>query len=223
MQLKDSVRQEAAEVWYQIRKKVGDLRPTLPQGLIGPFFNDEFGDVFSAIYMVTGEGLGRAELKAYAERLRTRLLGAEDVAKVALIGEVEERIFVEISHHRLATLGVSPQAIFDAIAAQNAMTAAGAFQTSADEVQVRVSGDLASLAALRDLPIRAGGTVLRLGDIAQVRRGYEDPAAYMAYLNGARRWVSVLPWPMVPTLSTWARCWRPRLKPSAPICPSGSR
>jgi multidrug efflux pump subunit AcrB len=185
VQLKDSVRQEAAGVWYQIRKKVDDLRPSLPQGLIGPFFNDEFGDVFSSIYMVTGEGLGRAELKTYAERLRTRLLGAEDVAKVALIGEVEERIFVEISHHRLATLGISPQAIFDAIAAQNAMTAAGAFQTSADEVQVRVSGDLGSLSALRDLPIRAGATVLRLGDIAEVRRGYEDPAAYMAYLNGA--------------------------------------
>ena len=106
--------------------------------------------------MITGEGLGRAELKDYAERLRTRLLTVEDAAKVALIGEVEERVFVEISHHRLATLGISPQAIFDAIGAQNAMTAAGAFQTSADEVQVRVSGDLGSLAALRDLPIAAG-------------------------------------------------------------------
>jgi multidrug efflux pump len=184
VQLKDSVREEAAEVWYQIRKKVADLGPELPQGLIGPFFNDEFGDVFSAIYMVTGEGLSRAELKVYAERLRSRLLRVEDAAKVALIGQVDERIFVEISHHRLATLGISPQAIFDAIGRQNAMTAAGAIQTSADEVQVRVSGDLGSLAALRDLPIAAGATVLRLGDIAEVRRGYEDPPDYLAFFNG---------------------------------------
>ncbi|MFC3183197.1 efflux RND transporter permease subunit [Cypionkella sinensis] len=183
IQLKDDVRQTEA-VWYQIRKKVGDLRPSLPQGLIGPFFNDEFGDVFSAIYMVTGEGLGRAELKAYAERLRTRLLTVEDAAKVALIGDVPERIFVEISHHRLATLGLSPQVIFDAIARQNAMTPAGSFQTEADEVQVRVTGDLASLESLRALPIAAGRTVLRLGDIATIRRGYEDPASYLAFFRG---------------------------------------
>ena len=184
VQLKDTVRAEAKDVWYQVRKKVGDLRPTLPQGLIGPFFNDEFGDVFSAIYMLTGEGLGRADLKIYAERLRTRLLGVEDAAKVALIGDVEERVYVEISHTRLATLGLSPQAIFDAIARQNAMTAAGAIQTEADEVQVRVSGDLGSLQALRDLPVPAGASVLRLGDIADVKRGYEDPPAYLAFFNG---------------------------------------
>lgn len=184
VQLKDSVR-EAQPVWYQIRKKVGDLRPSLPQGVIGPFFNDEYGDVFSAIYMLTGDGLGRAELKAYAEALRTRLLAVEDAAKVALIGEVEERVWVEISHRRLATLGISPQAIFDAIGRQNAITAAGAIQTAADEVQVRVSGGLDSLAALRDLPVPAGGgATLRLGDIAEVRRGYEDPPAYLAFFDG---------------------------------------
>jgi multidrug efflux pump len=185
VQLKDSVREEAAEVWYQIRKKVADLRPQLPEGLIGPFFNDEFGDVYSAIYQITGEGLDRADLKVYAERLRTRLLAVEDAAKVSVIGAVEERIFVEISHHRLATLGINPQVIFDAIAAQNGMASAGAFQTSADEMQVRVSGDLGSLAALRDLPIAAGGAVIRLGDIAEVRRGYEDPPSYLAFFNGA--------------------------------------
>ncbi len=184
VQLKDSVRKEASDIWYQIRKKVADLRPTLPQGLIGPFFNDEFGDVYSAIYQITGEGLGRADLEDYAERLRTRLLAVEDAAKVSVIGAVEERIFVEISHHRLATLGINPQAIFDAIAAQNAMTAAGAFQTEADTMQVRVSGDLGSLANLRDLPIATGPAVIRLGDIAEVRRGYEDPPVYLAFFNG---------------------------------------
>lgn len=184
VQLQDSVR-VAQPVWYQIRKKVGDLRPSLPQGVIGPFFNDEYGDVFSAIYMVTGEGLGRADLKAYAERLRSRLLAVEDAAKVALIGDVEERVYVEISHRRLATLGIAPQAIFDAVARQNAITAAGSIQTAADEVQVRVSGDIGSLAALRDVPVAAGGTVFRLGDIAEVRRGYEDPPAYQAFFDGA--------------------------------------
>jgi multidrug efflux pump len=184
VQLKDSVRKEAKDVWYQIRKKVGDLRPSLPQGLIGPFFNDEYGDVFSAIYMVTGEDLSRADLKAYAERLRTRLLTVDDAAKVALIGEVDERVYVEISHRRLATLGIAPQAIFDAIGQQNAMTAAGAIQTAADDVQVRVSGDLTSLATLRDLPIQAGQSVIRLGDIAEVKRGYEDPADYLAFFDG---------------------------------------
>ena len=183
IQLKDSVR-GAKDVWYQVRKKVADLRPSLPQGLIGPFFDDEYGDVFSAIYMLTGEGLGRAELKAYAERLRTRLLTVEDAAKVALIGDVEERVYVEISHRRMATLGISPQSIFDAIGRQNAMTAAGALQSVADEVQVRVSGDISSLAALRDLPVQAGASVLRLGDIATITRGYEDPPAYIAFFNG---------------------------------------
>ncbi len=184
VQLKDSVRKEAEDVWYQIRKKVGDVRPSLPQGLIGPFFNDEYGDVFSAIYMVTGDGLTRADLKAYAERLRTRLLTVDDAAKVALIGEVDEKVYVEISHRRLATLGISPQAIFDAIGLQNAMTAAGAIQTAADDVQVRVSGDLGNLSALRDLPIQAGQSVIRLGDIAEVKRGYEDPTDYLAFFDG---------------------------------------
>ena len=185
VQLKDSVRAGAADAWYQIRKKIGDLRPELPQGLIGPYFNDEYGDVFSAIYMLSGDGLGRAGMKTYAERLRSSLLTVDGAAKVALIGEVKQRVFVEISHSRLATLGIPPQAIFDAIAHQNAMTAAGAFSTSADDVQVRVSGDIGSLDALRELPIAAGGKVLRLGDIATVHRSYEDPPAYLAFLNGS--------------------------------------
>jgi multidrug efflux pump len=184
VQLKDSVRKEAAGVWYQIRKKVADLKPSLPQGLIGPFFDDEFGDVYSAIYMLTGDSLGRAELKAYAERLRTRLLAVEDAAKVSVLGEVDQKIFVEISHRRLATLGVPAQTIFNAIAQQNAMTAAGSFATEADQIQVQVSGELTNVDALRDLPIAANGTVFRLGDIATVHRDYEDPPSFLAFLNG---------------------------------------
>jgi multidrug efflux pump subunit AcrB len=186
VQLKDHVRGQAVrDAWYQVRKKVTDSAHDLPEGVIGPFFDDEYGDVFSAIYMLSGDGVPRADLKRYAEALRTRLLRVEDAAKVALIGDVEERVFVEISHHRLATLGVSPQAIFDAIARQNGLTAAGSFDTAADAVQVRVSGGLADVAALNDVPIRAGDAVIRLGDIAAITRGYADPPDYMAYLNGA--------------------------------------
>jgi multidrug efflux pump subunit AcrB len=185
VELQDTQRgRQVTDTWYQVRKKIADLGPDLPQGVLGPFFDDEFGDVYSAIYMLTGEGLGPADLKVYAERLRGELLRVDGAAKVVLIGDVEERIFVEISHRRLATLGVSAQAVFDAIGQQNAMTAAGSFETGADEVQVRVSGGLGGLEALRELPIAAGGTVFRLGDIAKVSRGHEDPPSYLAFLNG---------------------------------------
>lgn len=181
VQLRDDIR-NTDEVWYQVRKKLGDLRPSLPQGILGPFFNDEYGDVFSAIYMLTGEGLTRTDLKPYAEALQSRLLRVEDAAKVSLIGDVEQQLYVEVSHERLATLGISPQAIIAAIQAQNAMTAAGAYETAADAIQVRVSGDIGSLAALRDVPI--GDGALRLGDIATVTRGEEDPPSYLGFLNG---------------------------------------
>ncbi len=185
VQLQDWARGEVVrEAWYQIRKKVGDLRPQLPQGLIGPFFDDEYGDVFSAIYLLTGEGVSRADLKDYAEALRTRLLNVGDAAKVALIGQVDEKIFVEISHRRLATLGLSPQTVFDAITRQNAMAASGSFSTGADSVQVRVTGGLNSIEALREVTIAAEGRTIRLGDIAEIRRGYEDPPDYLAFLNG---------------------------------------
>lgn len=185
VQLQDWARGEVVrEAWYQIRKKVGDLRPQLPQGLIGPFFDDEYGDVFSAIYLLTGEGVSRADLKDYAEALRTRLLNVGDAAKVALIGQVDEKIFVEISHRRLATLGLSPQTVFDAITRQNAMAASGSFSTGADSVQVRVTGGLNSIEALREVTIAVEGRTIRLGDIAEVLRGYEDPPDYLAFLNG---------------------------------------
>jgi multidrug efflux pump subunit AcrB len=186
VQLQDWARgQVVKDAWYQVRKKVADLKPELPSDLIGPFFDDEYGDVFSTIYMFTGEGVPRAELKRYAERLRTELLRVPDAAKVALVGDVDERIYVEISHRRLATLGISPQAVFDAIAAQNGMAAAGSVGTDADRVQIRVSGGLDGLTALRELPVASEGRVLRLGDIAEVRRGYQDPPGYLAFFQGA--------------------------------------
>ncbi|MBS0242176.1 MAG: efflux RND transporter permease subunit [Proteobacteria bacterium] len=185
VQLKDSVRgRDASDTWYQVRKKLSDSRADLPQGTLGPFFNDEYGDVFSAVYMLTAEGATRSDLKRYAERLRTELLRVQDVSKVVLIGDVPERVFVEISHKKLATLGIPATTIFEAIAKQNAVSVAGSVETSADRVELRVSGSFASLDAIRAVPIEAGGRTFRIGDIAEVSRGYEDPPAFLVTHKG---------------------------------------
>ena len=185
VQLKDAVRgREATDTWYQVRKKLNDSRGELPQGVVGPVFNDEYGDVFSAVYMLTGDGASRADLKRYAEQVRTALLRVADVTKVALIGDMPERVFVELSHRRLATLGISAQTIFDAVGRQNAVTAAGAIETGADRIEVRVTGAFAGLDAIRTVPIEAGGRTFRLGDIATIRRGYEDPPSFLVTHNG---------------------------------------
>jgi multidrug efflux pump subunit AcrB len=180
VQLKDSIRGHAAmEAWYQVRKKLGDSRIELPQGVIGPFFNDEYGDVFSAVYMLTGDGATRADLKRQAETLRRSLLRVPDVAKVVLVGDVPERIFIEISYRKLATLGIPAETIFNAIGEQNVMTSAGAIDTDADRIEVRVSGAFTGEEAIRAVPVEADGKTFRLGDIAEIRRGYEDPPAFL--------------------------------------------
>jgi multidrug efflux pump len=185
VQLKDSVRGRAAtDAWYQVRKKLNDSRSELPQGVLGPFFNDEYGDVFSAVYMLTGDGATRADLKRQAEALRGALLRVRDVSKVVLVGDVPERIFVEISYRKLATLGIPAQTIFSAVGEQNAMTSAGAVDTDADRIEVRVSGAFKGEDAIRAVPIEAGGKTFRLGDIAEVRRGYEDPPSFLALHRG---------------------------------------
>lgn len=185
VQLKDSVRgREATDTWYQVRKKLSDSRTELPEGVIGPFFNDEYGDVFSAVYMLTGEGATRADLKRYAETLRTGLLRVKDVSKVILVGNVPERIFIELSYKKLATLGISAQVIFDAVGGQNAVVSAGSVETGADHVEVRVSGAFKGEDAIRAVPIEAGGKTFRLGDIATVKRSYEDPPAFFVTHKG---------------------------------------
>jgi multidrug efflux pump subunit AcrB len=185
VQLKDTVRgREAGDTWYQVRKKMTDARGELPQGVLGPFFNDEYGDVYSAIYMLTGDGLSRADLERYAEQMRTSLLRVKDVAKVALVGDMPERVWVEIDHARLATLGIAPQTIFDAIGRQNAVTSAGAIETGSDRVEVRISGAFRGLDAIRAVPIEGGGRIVRLGDIATVSRGPEDPASFLVTHRG---------------------------------------
>jgi multidrug efflux pump subunit AcrB len=186
VQLKDRARQkDVDDAWYQVRKKLNDSRSTLPQGVQGPFFNDEYGDVYSAIYMLSGADVSIAKLKDYAEIVRQRLLRTQGVAKVDIVGERHQRIFIEFSHRKLATLGITPQAIFDSVARQNAVTPAGTFETSADRIDVRVTGAFKGEAAIAEVPIEAGGATFRLGDIATVKRGYEDPPESIVRQNGS--------------------------------------
>lgn len=175
---RDSMHSDAIpELWYQIRKKVGDIRYTLPPDIQGPFFNDEFGTTFGNIYALTGEGFDYAVLKDYADRLQIQLQRVKDVGKVELVGLQDEKIWIELSNVKLATLGVSLQAVQQALEEQNTMAATGFFETTSDRVQLRVSGRFASVEEIRNFPIRVGDRTFRLGDVADVRRGFNDPPA----------------------------------------------
>ncbi|MCR6663844.1 MAG: efflux RND transporter permease subunit [Luteimonas sp.] len=168
---------EIPDLWYQVRKKVGDIRATLPEGTVGPFFNDEFGDTFGNIYALTGEGFDYAVLKDYADRIQLELQRVPDVGKVDLVGLQDEKIWIEVSNTRLATLGIPLAAVQQALAQQNAVTPAGFFETPTDRVQLRIDGQFRSVEAIREFPIRAGDRTIRLGDIAEVTRGFADPAS----------------------------------------------
>ncbi len=174
--LKDyTPKKEVPEAWYQVRKKIGDLRSTLPQGVLGPFFNDEFGDTFISIFALTGDGFDLAALRREADRIARALRQLPDVKKIELIGVQDEKIYIEVSHGKLATLGLNPLSIFDALQKQNAMTPAGFYETPSDRVRIRVSGDFASVNSIREIGIQANGRLFRLGDIATIRRGFADP------------------------------------------------
>jgi multidrug efflux pump len=175
---------EMPQLFYQLRKKLDDIRGDLPQNLIGPNVNDEYGDVDSVLYMLTGEGADYAQLKKIAEGLRQRLLKVPSVVKVNLYGVQDEKIFVEFSHAKLATLGVPPQALFDSLQKQNAVVPAGLVETSAQRVPLRVTGALDGAKAVAETPVGANGRTFRLGDIATVTRGFEDPSDYMVRQRG---------------------------------------
>ena len=164
---------EVQDLWYQVRKKVGDIRHTLPAGVQGPFFDDEYSDVWSAIYALTGAD--NAELVRQAEAIRARLLRVPGVDKVKIFGEQPQRIHVEVAHARLASLGLQPQAILDALARHNPVVPAGTVEGSSTRLHLRLGGGYDGLAAIRDVPVAAGGRSLRLGDIAEVTRGFADP------------------------------------------------
>ncbi|UVJ45124.1 efflux RND transporter permease subunit [Pseudomonas sp. LS1212] len=168
---------EIPELWYQVRKKVSDIRHTLPPGAQGPFFNDEFGTTFGNIYALTGEGFDYAVLKDYADRVQIQLQRVKDVGKVELIGLQDEKIWIELSNVKLATLGLRLETVQQALEAQNAVSTAGFFETPSERLQLRVSGRFQTVEQIRNFPIRVGDRTFRIGDVAQVQRGFNDPPA----------------------------------------------
>lgn len=190
-QVKDSTpAKEVADVWYQVRKRVSDQRGNLPQGTVGPFFNDDFGDVYGSIFALSADGFSAEELREHAERVRSRLLTVPDVAKVEVFGAQAEKIFIEISQKRLASLGLDFGQVINQLGAQNAVEGAGVLKTDSGNLQVRVQGQFNSVQALKDFSIRAVNPVtgqasnLRLADIAEIKRGYLDPPAVMVRHQG---------------------------------------
>jgi len=163
--------------WYQVRKKIGDMQTTLPVGTLGPFFNDDFGDVYGVIYALTSDGFSYRELRDYAEYVRAELLRVPDAGKVDLIGVQNEVVNINFSTRQMAGLGINPDQIAASLRNQNAVVASGILETGSERIAVRVSGALDSTAAIENVGIRVGDRQVRLGDIANVSRGYEDPPA----------------------------------------------
>ncbi|MBS0518656.1 MAG: efflux RND transporter permease subunit [Proteobacteria bacterium] len=163
------------DLWYQVRKKVGDIRTSLPQGVVGPFFNDEYGDTYSLIWAFEADGFSPAEVKTIVKEVRQRVLRVPDVTKVDLFGLQDEKIYIEFSHARLAMLGVPVEQILDVVRKQNAVVATGIVETKGERVAVRVDGAPTSAEDLTTLPFTANGQTITLGDVAEIRRGYVDP------------------------------------------------
>lgn len=176
-QVKDSTKAaDVANIWYTVRKKIGDMRATLPAGVQGPYFNDEFGDVYGVIYALQSDGFTEAEVKGFADDVRQQLLRVPDVNKVELFGVQDEKLYIEISQRRLSQLGLDMSQVLSQLGQQNAVESAGTVQTPLDVVQVRVAGQFEAIEQLKAMPIRgSSGSQLRLGDIAEIKRGYIDP------------------------------------------------
>ena len=177
-------REELREAWYQARKKIGDVRQELPDGVRGPYYNDEYNDVYMSLYAVRGDGLTMAELLEYAEKIKVDLQAVPTLSKVDILGKQPEKVFVELSTKRLAALGMTPQDVMDALARQNLMSPSGSVDTGSDRVFARVDGAFRSAADVAKVSIEAGGRLLRLSDISTVRAGYEDPPSYAIRHNG---------------------------------------
>ena len=174
---KDSLRsKDIPDVWYTVRKKVNDIRHQLPSGVQGPFFNDEFGDTFGNIYVLNGKDFDYAVMKEYADRLQLQLQRVKDVSKVDLIGLQDQKIWIEMSNTKAAQLGVPVSAIQQALQQQNTIASAGFFETGSDRIQVRASGNLQSVEELQQLPLLVNGKTIQLGDVAEIYRGFSDPA-----------------------------------------------
>lgn len=175
---------DVPDSWYQVRKKIGDIGGTLPQGVIGPFFNDEFGDTYGSIFALSGDGFTYAEMKDYADFVRQQLLGVPLVAKVEQFGVQNEKVNILFSNKKFAQLGVPFEQIVNQIATQNGIEASGVLVTPTDNLQVRVTGAIRTAKELEDLQLRAGNTTFRLGDFAVVKREYQDPPQDKMRFNG---------------------------------------
>ena len=175
---------EVPDIWYHVRKSVADMQHTLPAGVVGPGFNDEFGDTFGIIYGFTADGFTFRELRDYVENARTRLLRIADVSKIDVLGAQDEKIIIEFSTEKLAGLGIDRAALIAALRAQNAVSPAGTLQTGDERLSIRVSGAFASELDILAINIAANGRLLRLGDIADVRRIFVDPPQPMFRVNG---------------------------------------
>jgi multidrug efflux pump len=183
--LKDSTRaSEIPDLWYQARKKVGDIKQTLPEGVQGPFFNDEFGDTYSLIFALTSDGFGKRELRDYAERVRGELLRVPDVSKIDFIGTQDEKIYLEFSTQQLAAMGLEVSQLIQTLQQQNAIQPSGTVNTDVEKIAIRVSGQFTSEKSLEAVNFRVNGRFFRLSDIAKVRRDYVDPQQPMFRYNG---------------------------------------
>ena len=171
----DTFSKDVPEVWYQVRKKIGDIRHTLPQNIESLTFNDEFSDVYGSMYALTGDGFDYAALKKQAELIRTELLKVHDVAKVEFFGEQKQRLFIELSNAKLVTLGITTQTLINLLQTQNAVVASGTFDSTDERIRIAVSGRYDTLDDLRELRLRANNQDFKLGDVARIYRGYEDP------------------------------------------------
>ena len=185
LQLDDSAPpRQVADIWYTTRKRVSDMAGTLPRGVVGPFFNDEFGDTFGVLLAFSADGFKYAELKDFVTQVRQEMLKVPDVAKVQLFGVQPEKVFIDVSHYKIAQLGISAQDIFNQINSQNAVTSQGVLSLEEQKVWSRVQGQFESIEDLANLPIQAGKNTLLLKDIAHVHRGYQDPPVSKMRFNG---------------------------------------
>jgi multidrug efflux pump subunit AcrB len=184
--LKDTTRAaDVPDLWYQVRKKVGDIRQTLPREVLGPFFNDEFGDTYSLVLALTADGFSHRELRDHAERVRAELLGVPDTSKIDLLGAQDEKIYLEFSTQQLAAMGLDVSQLLQTLQAQNAIQPSGTLDAEVEKIAVRVSGQFSSEESLRAVNFRVNGQFFRLSDIARIRRGYVDPQQPTFRYNGA--------------------------------------
>ncbi|MCD6034073.1 MAG: family transporter, partial [Thermomicrobiales bacterium] len=178
------------DLWYQVRKKIADMKGTLPQGIQGPAFNDEFGDTFGTVYAFTADGFSYRELKDFAESARAELMRVPDVGKIQFVGIQNEKIYLDFSTRQLAALGIDREQVVAELQAQNAVAPAGVVQAGDEKVTVRVSGEFTSEESLAAINLRSNGKFYRLADLAQVRRGYADPPSpIFRYRPAATSWI----------------------------------